>query len=133
MAAPVNPPPDEAGLIEHGRALLAAAMAYLPARLALLGLETKEALVHFGIILGLAVFALCVVVFGYLFLCFGLMMWLTRLLEIHLEWVVLGFAVIHFAVAIGCLLFAKTRLSAAMFRATLAEFKKDQQWLNPGK
>lgn len=133
MAAPVSPPPDEAGFFEHGRALLAALSAYLPARLALLGIETKEALVHFGIILGLVILALCVVIFGYLFLCFGLVMLVARLLEVHVEWIVLGFALVHFLVAIGCLVYVRTRLNAAMFGATLAEFKKDQQWLNTAK
>src|SRR5438093_5732820 len=118
------------GFFEHSKGLLAALSGYLHARLRLAGIETKEALVHFGIIIGLAVGALAVVLFGYLFLLIGMMFLLAELLNISKGWTLLILALAHFGVAVLCLLIARTRLTAPMFSATLAEFKKDQQWLS---
>ncbi len=133
MADPTRSPTSDSGFIENGRALFSAIAAYLGARLHLAGIETKEALVHFGIIAGLAIVALCVVVFGYLFFCIGLVFLIARLLHVHAEWVVLVLALAHFGVAMACIVFAKARLSASMFSATLQEFKKDKQWLQTKK
>jgi len=121
------------GFFEHSRALLAALAEYFHARLRLAGTESKEALVHYGIIIGLAVGALVVVVFGYLFFCIGLAVLLAHLLRIHPGWVILIFALIHFAVAIVCLLIARARLTAPMFTGTISELKKDQQWMSTSK
>jgi uncharacterized membrane protein YqjE len=118
------------GFFEHSRGLLAALSGYLHARLKLAGIETKEAFVHYGIIIGLAIGALAVVLFGYLFLLIGLMFVLAELLNISKGWTLLILALAHFGVAVLCLLIARTRLTVPMFTATIAEFKKDQQWLS---
>lgn len=119
------------GLFGHLSALLAAKLAYLKARLELAGIEGKEAAVHLGIIVGLAVVALVLVIFGYFFfvlflvflvgLAFGGNAWV---------WVMLGAAVVHFIIAAVLLLVAKTRLGVPLFPLTLEELKKDQEWLN---
>lgn len=119
------------GLFGHLSALLAAKLAYLKARLELAGIEGKEAAVHLGIIVGLAVVALVLVIFGYFFfvlflvfligLAFGGNAWV---------WVMLGAAVVHFIIAGVLLLVAKTRLGVPLFPLTLEELKKDQEWLN---
>jgi uncharacterized membrane protein YqjE len=118
------------GLLDHLRELLAAGLAYLQARLALAGIEAKEALLHFVIIIGLLVAAVAVIVFGYLFLCIAATLLIAQLLNISPGWVILVLALLHFAVAAGSALLAVTRLRTAVFSATLAELKKDQQWLN---
>ena len=122
------------GLFSHLRALLGAKLAYLRARLLLAGLEGKEAAVHYALIVGLAIGALVISVFGYLFLviavvfliawaCGGGNAWI---------WVTLGAAFVHFLGAATLLVVAKGKLSQPMFAATLDELKKDQQWLkNP--
>jgi uncharacterized membrane protein YqjE len=120
-----------AGILGHLSALLAAKLAYLRARLELAGLEGKEAAVHCGVILGLAVGGLLALIFGYLFLVIGLVfliawafgggdMWI---------WVTLGAAAVHFIGAAALLLIAKARLKTPMFSATLDELKHDQEWL----
>lgn len=137
MADAAFSPPQAAagdeGFFEHARGLLAALAEYLSARLRLAGGESRDALVHYGLILGLAVAALAVAVLGYIFFCLGLAMLLAHLLHIHAGWTILIFAVLHFGAALGCLLLVKTRLPAPMFSATLAEFKKDQQWMSTPK
>jgi uncharacterized membrane protein YqjE len=117
------------GLLDHLSELFAAGLAYVHARLALAGIEAKEALIHFGVIIGLLIAAVAVLLFGYLFLCIALTVLIAELLAISPGWVILGLALIHFAVAFGCVLYAVVRLKTSVFSATLAELKKDQQWL----
>lgn len=119
------------GLLEHLSEFSAAGLEYLQARLALAGIEGKEALLHFGIIVGLLAAAVSVIVFGYLFLCIAVTVLLADALHISPGWVILGLAVLHFLVAGGAVLFAIMKLKRPVFEATLAEFKKDQQWLSP--
>jgi uncharacterized membrane protein YqjE len=118
------------GLLDHLRELLAAGLEYLQARLALVGIEAKEALLHFALIIGLFVAAVTVILFGYLFLCIALTLIIAQLLGISPGWVILALALIHFVVAAGSVFFAVVRLKTAVFAATLAELKKDQQWLS---
>jgi uncharacterized membrane protein YqjE len=118
------------GLLDHLRELLAAGLEYLQARLALVGIEAKEALLHFALIIGLLVAAVTVILFGYLFLCIALTLIIAQLLGISPGWVILALALIHFVVAAGSVFFAVVRLKTAVFAATLAELKKDQQWLS---
>ena len=118
------------GLLAHLRELLAAGLEYLQARLALVGIEAKEALLHFALIIGLLVAAVTVILFGYLFLCIALTLIIAQLLGISPGWVILALALLHFVVAAGSVFFAVVRLKTAVFAATLAELKKDQQWLS---
>lgn len=131
-----GPSPDAAaaapgGLFAQLAALLGAKLAYLRARLELAGLEGKEALANYAIILALAVTALVVVVFGYFFLVIALVFliaWACGGGNAWI-WVMLGAGVLHFIGAAALALVAKTRLSRRMFAATLDEFKNDQEWL----
>jgi uncharacterized membrane protein YqjE len=118
------------GLLDHLRELLASGLEYLQARLALAGIEAKEALLHFAIIAGLLALTIAVVIFGYLFLCIAFTVLIALWLGISPGWVILGLAVLHFAVGAGAALIAVSRLKTGVFSATLAELKKDQIWLS---
>jgi uncharacterized membrane protein YqjE len=118
------------GLLDHLREFSAAGLAYLQARLTLAGIEAKEALLHFALIIGLLAGAIGLMIFGYLFLCIALTVLIAQLLGISPGWVILALAVLHFAIAAGSVLFAVLRLKTGVFTATLAELRKDQQWLN---
>ena len=118
------------GLLEHLQEFCASGLAYLQARLTLAGLEAKEALVHFGIIIGLCVLAVSVVVFGYLFLCIALTVLIADALHVSPGWVILALALLHFLVAMSAVLIAFFRLKVPVFEATLNELKKDRQWMN---
>ncbi|HEX4085680.1 MAG TPA: phage holin family protein [Chthoniobacteraceae bacterium] len=118
------------GLLEHVREMCAGGASYLRVRLTLAGIEAKEALLHFGIIIGLLALAISVIVFGYLFLCIALTVLIAQALGVSPGWVILALAVIHFAVAALAAIIAVMRLKTAVFTATLDELKKDQQWLN---
>jgi len=118
------------GLLDHLRELFAAGLEYFQARLALAGIEAKEALLHFGLILALFIAAVTLLLFGYLFLCIALTVLIAQLLGISAGWVILVLALLHFGVAAGSVLFAVSRLKTGVFTATLAELRKDQEWLN---
>ena len=125
---------DPDGIFGRLAALLGAKLAYLRARLELAGLEGKEAAVHYGIILGLAIAALVITIFGYLFFVIALVFliaWACGGGNAWI-WVTLGAAFVHFIGAALLLIVAKMKLSQPMFAATLDELRKDQQWLkNP--
>ncbi len=122
---------EGAGIFGHLSALVAAKLAYLRARLELAGLEGREAAVHYGVILGLAIGALIVLVFGYFFFVIALVFLVAHFIggETAWIWVALGAAVLHFLAAAVLLLVAKSRLGAPMFAASLHELKQDQEWL----
>jgi len=119
------------GLFRHLAGLVRANLAYLRARLALAGLEGKEAAVHYAIILAMAIGALMVVVFGYFFLVFAIVTLIAWACGggIAWFWTTLGAALVHFALAFALVLIAKGKLSQPMFAATMDEFRKDQECL----
>ncbi len=119
------------GLFSHFTTLLGAKLAYLRARLQLAGIEGKEAAIHYAVILGLAIGAVVIAVFGYLFFVIALVFLIAWACggENAWIWVTLAFALGHFAGAAVLLFIAKGKLSQQVFEATLAELKKDQEWL----
>lgn len=124
-------PAESAGIFGHFSALLAAKLGYLQARLKLAGIEGKEAAIHGGIIIGLAVGALVALIFGYFLFVLGLVFLIALAFDNPHAWiwVLLGAAVLHFLGAAALLLIAKGRLGLPIFPLTLDEFRKDQEWL----
>ena len=122
---------EAARIFGHLTALLSAKLAYLRARLELAGLEGREAAVHYGVILALALGGLIVLVFGYFFLVIALVFLVAHLLggATAWIWVTLGAALLHFLAAAVLLVVAKARLGAPMFADSLHELKQDQEWL----
>jgi uncharacterized membrane protein YqjE len=123
--------PEAAGLFGHLSALLAAKLAYLKARLELAGIEGKEAAIRLAIILGLAIGALVVTMFGYFFLVIALAFLIARAFGdgSAWPWVLAAAALFHFILAGLLLLIARLRLGVPLFPLTLEELKKDQEWL----
>ena len=120
-----------AGIFGHLTALLAAKLAYVRARLELAGLEGREAAVHYGVVLGLAIGGLIALIFGYLFAVIALVFLVAHFIggETAWIWVMLGAAALHFIGAAVVLLIAKSRLGVPVFSASLDELKQDQEWL----
>ena len=136
MAVPTTPgehPPAKEGLLDHLRLLAASVAAYVSARLQLAGIEAREASWHYlkiALLLGAALIGLG---FGYIFLCLAAVFILHHLLNVDWAWILLGAALLHFILAAAAILVAKAKFPKEMFAATIAEFKKDQSWLNtPG-
>jgi uncharacterized membrane protein YqjE len=122
---------EAAGLWGHLSGLLGAKLAYLRARAELAGIEGREAAVHYGIALGLAVGGLVLLVFGYFFLVLAAVFaiaWAFGGGNAWL-WVLLGAAVLHILGAGGLLFAVRMKITRPVFTATLDEFRKDQAWL----
>ena len=129
-----EPTPDRAphpGFFEHATAWLGTLLAHLRVRIELAEIEGKEAAVHYGVLLALAVAGFVFVVFGYLFLCLALVFliaWACGGGNAWI-WVLLGVSVLHLCAGAGAFFWIKTRLAVPMFSATLDELRKDQEWL----
>lgn len=120
---------EGAGLLDHLQALFGSGAAYLRARLQLAGLESKEAFVHYLTIVAFIVGALLLVLFGYIFLGFGIAFALGRLLHVPWLWVLLGIGLLHVIGAVTLVLLARSKIAMPMFRSTIGELKKDQECL----
>lgn len=118
------------GLPESIRLWLASAAGYLHARLALLGLEAKDAAVSYLQIALLLIAAVILVIFGYVFLVIAAAFLVAYLFQWPWGWITLAFGLAHVFLAAACVFIAKSRFSGAGFASSIAEFKKDQEWLN---
>ncbi|MDB6171735.1 MAG: hypothetical protein JWL59_1046 [Chthoniobacteraceae bacterium] len=120
------------GFYRHSLDFLSAALSYGKARFQLVGLESKEAGVHYGLAAVFIAAALVVVVLGYVFFCLAVVFLIAWLLGDGHSWiwVTLGMALIHFGGAAALVIMAKNKFTAPVFATTLEEFKKDHEWLN---
>lgn len=130
---PYSTDPELPGLPESIRLWLAAASGYVHARLELFGLEAKGAAVNYLQIVILLVSSLVFLIFGYVFLVLAAAFLVAYLFHWNWGWITLGFGVGHLLLTVTCLFLAKNRFSLAGFPSTIAEFKKDKEWLSQKK
>ena len=119
------------GFFEHASAWLGTLLAYGRVRWQLAGIEGREAAMHYGILLALALAGMIFVVFGYLFFCLALVFLIARMLgdENAWIWVSFGMAALHAAAGACAFLWIKCKITKPMFAATFDELRKDQEWL----
>src|SRR5205809_6728399 len=122
-------PAGHAGLLENLLALLAALSEFFESRFALLAQESKAAAVQLLILAGCLIFALLLCAVGYVFFITGVVVGLAHLAGISWPWIALATAALHFVIALMLLLIARSRITKPFFRATLAELRKDREWL----
>ena len=122
-------PVGHAGLLENLLALISALAGFFESRFALLAEESKAAAVQLLILAGCLIFALLLCALGYVFLITGAVVGLALLAGISWPWIALAAAALHFIIALVLLLIARSRITKPFFRATLAELKKDREWL----
>jgi uncharacterized membrane protein YqjE len=125
--------PEAPGLPESVRLLLASAAGYLHARFQLLGLEFKDAGINYVKIVILLVMSVLFLIFGYIFLVVAAACLVSWAVNGNWGWVTLGFGLGHIVLAGGCLWVAKSRFGVDNFASTIAEFKKDKEWLSQTK
>ena len=115
----------------HAAGLLATALSYLKARLALAGLEAKTAGAHYGITAAMFAGALFIAVLGYVFLVITVVFAIAASFGGGRAWIaVMGAAaVLHLGGAVLLVWLARRRCMPGAFEDTRAELKKDQQWL----
>jgi uncharacterized membrane protein YqjE len=122
-------PAGHAGLLQNLFALISALAEFFESRFALLTEESKAAAVHLLILAGCLIFAVLLCALGYVFLITGAVVGLAHLAGISWPWIALAAAALHFIIALVLLLIARSRITKPFFRATLAELKKDREWL----
>jgi uncharacterized membrane protein YqjE len=122
-------PAGHAGLFQNVFALASALAEFFESRFALLAEESKAAAVQVLILAGCLIFAVLLCALGYVFLITGAIVGLAHLAGISWPWIALAAAALHFIIALVLLLIAWSRITKPFFRATLAELKKDREWL----
>jgi len=122
-------PAGHAGLLQNLIALTSALVEFFESRFALLAEESKSAALQVLILVGCLIFAILLCAIGYVFLITGVVAGLAHLLGISWPWIALAAAALHFIIALVLILIARSRITKPFFRATLAELKKDREWL----
>jgi uncharacterized membrane protein YqjE len=116
-------------LLENLLALATALADFFESRFALLAQESKAAAVQLLILISCLVLAVLLCALGYIFLITGAVAGLAHLLGVSWPWIALAAAALHFVIAMVLILVARSRMTKPLFRATLAELKKDREWL----
>ena len=122
-------PAGHAGLVNNLVSLANSLAAFFETRLTLVARESKGALVHLLLLAGALVAALLLVGSGYIFLIVSAIFAIAHAAGVSWVWIALGAAVLHFLLAGGAAFFAVTQLKKPMFEASVAELKRDREWL----
>jgi len=128
-SSPSRNPAGHAGLLQNLVALASALTEFFESRFILLAQESKTAAVQLLILAGCLIFAVLLCAVGYVFLITGAVVGLAHLAGISWPWIALAAAGLHFIIALILLVIARSRITKPFFRATLAELKKDREWL----
>ena len=122
-------PAGHAGLLNNLLALVNALAGFFESRISLFARESKTALVHLLVLAASVVAALVLLASAYIFLIVSLIFGIAHAVGVSWVWIALAAAVLHFALALFCGLIARQQLSKPMFAASLAELKRDREWL----
>jgi uncharacterized membrane protein YqjE len=118
-----------AGLVHNLLGLVNSFVEFLVVRGALFARESKTALGHFLIVIGAVVAALLFLTLGYFFLLVSVVVAIAHLVGVSWIWVALAGALVHFILAVICLLIARARLRPWPYSELLGELSKDREWL----
>ena len=113
--------------------MLASAVSYLHARLELFGIEAKDAASNYVKIVFLLVCAMLGLLTGFVFIVAAFVYLLAYLFWWHWGWVFFGLGFFMLGFAVLSALIAKSRFGTSSFPATMAELKKDKEWLSQTK
>ncbi len=126
---PFRNPAGHRGLRQNLKSLIASLTQFVESRVKLAASESKSAVRHLVIVLVCAVAALVLSLLGFVYLVVFAIVGVAQLLGISPIWVTLGVALIHFAIALLCLIIARGNLKHPMFRDTTSVLKEDTEWL----
>jgi len=127
--APFRNPAGHRGLLSNLLALGNSLARFFESRISLVASESKAALVHLLVLVGCLVAAGILFAFGYVFLLVSAVAAAAHALHLSWIWIALGIAGLHFILAIVCLLIVRSRIAKPVFRESMAELKKDREWL----
>lgn len=122
-------PAGYSGLLSNLLGIGNALAEFLQTRIGLVGQEAKVALTQVIVLVICLVSAALLCGVGFIFLVAALVVAVANAVHISWIWIALGAAVLQFLIALISLLIARTRMKKPLFRATMAELKKDREWL----
>ena len=122
-------PAGHAGLLQTVRSLVASLTLFLESRLRLAAQESRAAVRHLMTLAASLVAAFALLFFGYVFLIIFVVFEVANLLGVSWIWVALGLALLHFLLALACLIFARGLLKRPILRETANVLKEDTEWL----
>jgi len=119
----------QAGFIGSLVALASALADFFESRAALFATESKSALVQFVLIAICLVAALLFFAFGYVFLLATAVVAVAHLANVSWLWTALAAAGLHILIALIFILIARSGIKRPILPETIAELKKDREWL----
>lgn len=122
-------PAGHRGLLGNVFGALNALIAFFESRFELFAQESKSALVNIIVLVGCVAGAALLCAIGFLFLLVGAIAGIAHALHVSWIWVAVVVALLLFVLALLCVVIARSRMKKPMFRATVAELKKDSEWL----
>ena len=122
-------PAGHAGLLNNLVALTNALAGFFESRITLFARESKTALVQMLLIEAAVITALVLVVSGYVFLIVSVIFGIAHAAGVSWVWIALAAALLHFLLAGGCGFFVMTQIKKPMFQWSIAELKRDREWL----
>jgi len=122
-------PAGHAGLRQNLKSLVASLTQFLESRLKLAARESKSAVRHLVTVLVCVLAALVLSLLGFVYLIVFAIVGIAHLLGVSWIWVALVVALLHFAVALFCLIIARGNLKHPILRDTTSVLKEDTEWL----
>jgi uncharacterized membrane protein YqjE len=122
-------PAGHAGLLNNLVALTNALAGFFESRITLFARESKTALVQLLLIAAAVLTALVLVVSGYVFLIVSVIFGIAHAAGVSWVWIALAMGLLHFVLAGGCGFFAMAQIKKPMFQWSIAELKRDREWL----
>jgi uncharacterized membrane protein YqjE len=128
--APIGVQDSKQSASDSIRNWLAAFIRYLELRVGLIGLESKEAGVHLLVLALLFAGTLVCFVGALVMLVVFLLFIMTLLLRWEWGWCALATAAVLLLISVVTATIFRFRIVRPIFTVTLAEFKKDREWLS---
>ena len=122
-------PAGHAGLLNNLVALGNALAGFFESRINLFARESKTALVQLLLIAAAVITALVLMVSGYVFVIVSVIFGIAYAAGVSWVWIALAAALLHFLLAGGCGFFVVTQIKKPMFQWSIAELKRDREWL----
>ena len=124
-----TPRAGQTGLVQNLWGLVGSIVEFIVVRAELLGRESKAAARHLLTVVIALVAALLFVTLGYFFLLVSAVVAIAHLAGVSWIWVALAGALVHFVLAIICVLVAKARLSPPPLAGFFSELARDREFL----
>lgn len=126
---PFRNPAGHRGLRRNLNSLVASLTQFVESRIKLAARESKAAVRHLVVVLVCVIAALILSLLGFVYLIVFAIVGIAHLLDIHWIWVALVVALLHFAIALVCLIIARGNLKHPILRDTASVLKEDTEWL----